>query len=151
MMNAVLNVGKPCLRCALKATANTKSRSQKTLGNAIRITYHFLANFHKQSSKTFSSLKIFSFFNPVRTIKVNMEIKMQLENVKHLGRAWKEESMHEIPVKLLRQDTHTFRHTHIQTHTHSDTHTFRHTHTHLVNGMLWLSKNKIHRRVHHAQ
>ena len=45
-----------------------------------------------------------------------MKIKKQLENVKHLGRAWKEESMHEIPVKLLRQDTYT--HTHTHTHTH---------------------------------
>jgi hypothetical protein len=36
-----------------------------------------------------------------------MKIKTQLENVKHSGRAWKEESMHEIPVKLLRQHTHT--------------------------------------------
>jgi len=26
-----------------------------------------------------------------------MKIKTQLENVKHSGRAWKEESMHEIP------------------------------------------------------
>jgi diaminopimelate epimerase len=95
----------------LKATVNIKSRPEKSLGNAIRTTHHFLANFHKQTSKTFSSLKIFSFSNSITdfipTIQVNMKIKKQLENVKHLGRAWKEESMHEIPVKLLRQDTHT--------------------------------------------
>jgi hypothetical protein len=103
-MNAVLNVGKR-LRCALKATVNTKSRPEKILENAIRTTHHFLANFHKESSKTFSSLRIFSFSNSVtdviHTTEVNMKIKTQLENVKHLGRAWKEESMHEIPVKLL--------------------------------------------------